>query len=107
MRTHHREQPRALGRCARIELQRSTRAHEVDPLEDLLRRLGPVAWEAGDATVARRRLERLDRVDAELVVQLVDLRRAEAGDAQQVEQSRRRGSAQLLEIRRLAGLDQV
>ena len=101
MRAHHREQPRAFlgaaaGRAAAIRCARTKR----DPLEDLLRRLRSVAWKRGDASVARGRLERLDGVDAERLVQLVDLGGAESGDAQQLEQAGRSGGAQLLEIAR-------
>src|SRR4051812_43595560 len=107
MRAHHGGEARALDGTGGIESSRATGAQELDAAEQLLRRLRAVARELRDAPIARRRLERLDRIDPECLVQLENLRRAEAGNAQEVEQASGCRGAQLLEVGRLARLDQI
>ncbi len=78
-----------------------------DPLEDLLRRLGAEARQPGEASIARRLLQLLERLDAESVVDLADLGGAEPRHAHHLDEPFGGGLLQLLEIGGLAELAQV
>jgi hypothetical protein len=79
----------------------------ADPLEDLLGRFGPEAWEIGQAPVTRRFLELLHRLDPQPLVDLMDLGGAEPRNAHHLEKPLRRRLEELVEVARLAHLAQL
>src|SRR5207248_11714352 len=82
-------------------------AQERNALEDFLGRLWSEARQRGQASIARRGLELLERLDTESGVNLVNLLRPKSGDVEHLEETFRRRFAQLLEISGLAELDEI
>ena len=75
-------------------------------LEQLLLDLGAEAAQAAQLLLLRRGAQRLERVDAELVVEPARALGAEAGEVHHRDQPARELRAQLLRLRRVARLDQ-
>src|SRR5918999_5618789 len=82
-------------------------AKKGDPLENLLRGLWTEAAKRGETSVAGRLFQLVHRLDSQITVDLMDLRRPESGNAQHLEQTVGSGCAQSLEVGRLAQLDEI
>jgi len=89
------------------ETKRAAFANRRDSLEDFRNGLFAELGDFRQASVARRGLEFLDRVDAQRFADLVNSRGRHAGNGEHLEQSLGQRLAELLEVARLAGLDEV
>src|SRR5205085_9930053 len=78
-----------------------------DALQDAIGRLIPITWHLREATVTRRLLELVERLDAKRFVNGVDLRGRQPGNVEHVEQAFRRRLTKLLEVARLAVLEEI
>src|SRR6185437_15496315 len=78
-----------------------------DSLEDLRRSAAAEARQRRQPAALRGRLEPVHRRDAESLVNGLDLRGAEAGNAQHLDQPVGSFGAQLLEVARLAALHEL
>jgi len=101
------DEPVGAGPCRRIQEEAGRRAHRGDAAQDVVPALRPEALEARDAPVEARGLQRLERVDAQGLVQGAQLARAEPGDAQAVRQALRVLRAKLVVVGDAAGADQL
>ena len=82
------------------------RVEEADAVQNLGRRLVAEALQAREPAVRARRLQAGDRVDGQVLVDRADLLRADAVDAQHLDQARRDRLPQLFEVRQPAGADE-
>jgi hypothetical protein len=80
---------------------------ELDALEKSLSCLGTKALQLSEPSVDCGSLEVIERFNAELLVDEIDLGAAESGNAEEIEQSTGCLFAQAIEIGGLAGLDQI
>ena len=90
-----------------VETQRAAFADRRDSLQDLRDGLLAELGHFRQASIARRRLELFDGVDVQRFADLVNSRRRHAGNVEHLEQSLGHRLAQLLQVARLAGLDEV
>ena len=82
-------------------------ALEGDAFENLRLRLLAEAIEHSDLARLARGFERLDGVHAQLVVELLDLLRPEAGDAEHLDEAGRDGGFQLVVVGEVPGGDEL
>ena len=90
-----------------IETKRAAFAGRGDSLKNLRDGLLAELGHFRQTSVARRSLELFDRVDVQRLPDLMNSRRRHPGNGEHVEQSLGHRLAQLLEVARLAGLDEV
>src|SRR5688500_5829267 len=107
MPTNRGDEPCRFSERAREKGLRGRSPRERDTGHQLLRGLRPEPAEACEAAIARCRLELVQRRDSELLEDLLDLRDAEPGYSHQLQHAFRNFHAKLLEVLRLAVLDQV
>ena len=96
-----------LDRRRRKPLEVRVAPEHLDPSQNLLRRLLAEFRELGKLAILRHALQIFQRLDAERVVNELNLGGVESGNPKQLQQAFRDSLAQLVEIRRLARLDQL
>ena len=90
-----------------IQTHRAVLARPSNAAKNSLRCFRTELGQLRETSVARRRLERFDRLDAELLMDESDLGRAQRGQVEHLEQPFGQRLAQLLEVSRLTGFHEI